>query len=247
MNTITQSAPTLEQKIVKALADDTMSARDIGFLSATTEGAITTAENDAKVAETIALDPLQSPDLHAARATVEDAKFRASRLRSLQPRLEERYEQMAHKEKKAAWLVRYGTLRTQHDALEEEMKSAYAECVAKLLPVLQNTLLLNAEISHLNQSQVSNTLGSDGGWLTAIETPKQLVLPDPESNKNFWPPVSNIDWSAITPIISHPGDHWWEVQQAEAQRARIEDNKRADAREAEESRIANDPRLWKKT
>jgi uncharacterized membrane protein YccC len=132
MNTLTTSAPTLEQHIVKALTDDTITSRDLGSLLTKTETAITTATNDAKVAEATALDPLASPDANKARATLGDARFKAERLRSLLPRLQTRYEEIADKEKYANWIIRYEALLPQHDALAEEIKTAYAEAVAKI-------------------------------------------------------------------------------------------------------------------
>jgi len=236
----------LEQKIVRTITDDTITSRNLGFLSAETEMAIATADADAQIAEATALDPLQSPDLASARATLEDARFKAERLKSLLPRLNERYERMAHKEKKAAWIVRYDALRPEVDALTKELGTAYAALVAKLVPLLNHAMQLNGEISRLNQASLPDTHGSDGGWLVDIKTPDNLVLPDPESNKNFWPPSSNINWAEVTPVFASPGDEWWKVQQAEGARTRIEDAKRADALQEEEGRVRNDPKLWRR-
>jgi hypothetical protein len=83
--------------------------------------------------------------------------------------------------------------------------------------------------------------------VTAISTPSDLVLPNPDKPSVMaWPLPSNIDWSAVTPIFRSPGDEWWKTQQAEGARARIEDAKRADALQAEEGRVRNDPKLWRR-
>jgi hypothetical protein len=113
--------------------------------------------------------------------------------------------------------------------------------------LLSRTVQLNSEISRLNQSAPSGVRGSDGGWLTAISTPSDLVLPNPDKPSVMaWPLPSNIDWSAVTPILGNPGSEWLEIRQAENARARIEDAKRADALNDDEGRVRNDPKLWRR-
>jgi hypothetical protein len=152
------------------------------------------------------------------------------------------------KEKYANWIIRYETLQPQHDVLEKEIKTAYAEAVAKIVPLLNKTVQLNAEISKLIQSKPSREWGNDDGrWLTAISTPKELVLPNPDKpSVMLWPPAPPQNYIDTSPIIASPSDKWWETQQAEAARRRIEDVKRADAVHEEEGRIANNPALWRR-
>jgi hypothetical protein len=68
---------------------------DIAVLLQETATAISEAEQTATVEKEKALDPALSPDLKAARAAMEDAIFAVGRLRTLQPRLEARYQQIA--------------------------------------------------------------------------------------------------------------------------------------------------------
>jgi hypothetical protein len=82
---IMSAAPTPEQKIVKAFTDEAIASNDLAVLVEETTAAIANAENDAEITKATALDPLQSPDPVKARATMEDAEFKATRLRNLLP------------------------------------------------------------------------------------------------------------------------------------------------------------------
>jgi hypothetical protein len=192
---MTAPAPALEGRIVKALTDEAIASNDLANLLMETETAITVADNDATVTEATALDPLRSPDPVKARAVMEDAKFRATRLRNLLPRLQERSEQVSKREIEAAWIIRYDALKPQRDALAEEVKTAYAEAVAKLVPMLSRIEPINAEISRLHQSKPLRAYGDDDGrWLAAIPTLKLLALPNPDRPGELsWPPPANVN------------------------------------------------------
>jgi hypothetical protein len=219
------SAPTLEQKIVKALTDEAIASNDHANLLAETETAIAIAENDATVAEAAALDPLQSPDPVKARAVMEDARFKADRMRSLLPRLQSRYEEVIRREEGAAWIAEYETLKPKRDVLAEEVKTVYAAFVAKFVPLLRQIDQVNAEVSRLCQSKPSRRYedGDDGRWLSDIPTLADLKLPDPDKPKKMaWPkPVSYFS-PGIVPILGSPGGDWWKAQQAEDARKRAE-------------------------
>ena len=240
--------PTLEQKIVKAFTDETIASNDLANLLAETETAIAVADNDATVAEATALDPLQSPDPVKARAVMEDARFKADRLRSLLPRLQSRYEEMNKREVEAAWIVQYDALKPQRDALAEEVKTVYSAAVAKLVPVLSRIEHINAEVSRLHQSKPPRAYKDDDGrWLNEIPPLKLLALPNPDRPTELsWPPPANINYANITPILGNPGGDWWQATQAENARGRIEDEARAEALREEEARVRNDPKLWRR-
>jgi hypothetical protein len=246
--TMTAPAPALEGRIVKALTDEAIASNDLANLLMETETAITVADNDATVTEATALDPLRSPDPVKARAVMEDAKFRATRLRNLLPRLQERSEQVSKREIEAAWIIRYDALKPQRDALAEEIKTVYAEAVAKLVPMLSRIEQINAEVSRLHQSKPLRAYGDDDGrWLAAIPTLADLKLPNPDMPGEFsWPPPANINYANIMPIFQNPGADWGQAKQAENARRRAEDEARAEAMHEEEGRVRNDPKLWRR-
>jgi hypothetical protein len=245
---ITTSTPTLEQRVVKALTDETITANDLAALVEDATAAIGIAKNEATAAEATALDPLLSPDPVKARAVMEDAKFRATRLRNLLPRLQERVEEVSKREIEAAWIIRYDALKPQRDALAEEVKTVYAEAVAKLVPMLSRIEQINVEISRLHQSKPLRAYGDDDGrWLSEIPTLKLLALPNPDKPSELsWPLPLNINYASIMPILGHRGSDWYKVQQQEAARRRAEDEKRAEALHEEEARVRNDPKLWRR-
>jgi hypothetical protein len=242
--------PTLEQKIVKAFTDETIASNDLANLLAETETAIAIAENDATAAEATALDPLQSPDPVKARAVMEDARFKADRLRSLLPRLQSRYEEIIRREEEAAWNIRYEALKPQRDALAEKVKTVYAAFVAEYVPMLNKVELINAEVSKLCQSKPSRRYedGDDGKWLTDVPTLADLKLPDPDKPSQMaWPkPVSYFS-PEIVPILGSPGSDWWKIQQEENAKRKATEEARAEALHAEEARVRNDPKLWKRS
>jgi hypothetical protein len=242
------STPTLEQKIVMALTDETIASNDLANLLTETETAIAVGDNEATVAEATALDPLLSPDPVKARAVMEDAKFRATRLRNLLPRLQERVEEVSKREIEAAWIIRYDALKPQREALAEEVKTVYPEAVAKLVPMLSRIEQINVEISRLHQSKPLRAYGDDDGrWLSEIPTLKLLALPNPDKPSELsWPQPVNINYAGVTPILGHRGSDWYKVQQQEAARRRAEDEKRAEAMHEEEARVRNDPKLWRR-
>jgi hypothetical protein len=242
------STPTLEPKIVKALTDEAIASNDLANLLTETETAIAVADNDATVAEATALDPLQSPDPVKARAVMEDAGFRATRLRSLLPKLQSRYEEMNKREIEAAWIVQYDALKPQRDALAEEVKTVYSAAVAKLVPVLGRIEHINAEVSRLHQSKPPRAYGdNDGRWLAAIPKLKLLALPNPDRPSELsWPPPANINYASIVPILGTPGSDWWQATQAENARRRVADEARAAALQEEDARVRNDPKLWRR-
>lgn len=173
----------------------------------------------------------------------------ADRLQSLLPRLQTRYEQVANKEEYATWINQYDPLKSRRDALDTEIKNVYAAAVAKLVPLLHQLAPLNNDISQWCRSKPSGHLhDGDKRWLSAIPTPHDLKLPNPDKpTVNLWPPAPhNYGTDNLTPILGSPGNEWWKTQQAEGARARIEDAKRADALQEEEGRVRNDPKLWRR-
>lgn len=88
----------LERRI-SAVLTEPRSASDLADLLQQTDYAIIAASEHAKLENEKSLDPLQSPDPHAARQAAEDATFLANRLRTLQPRLLARYQEVVVQER----------------------------------------------------------------------------------------------------------------------------------------------------
>ena len=123
----------------------------------------------------------------------------------------------------------------------------YRECVARLSPLLRRVKPMNDRISDLRTNKPVHALGNgDPRWPEPIGTLKQLAMPDPDKpHKLLWPEQRRVDYSATVPIMGHPGDQWWKVQQAAIAQQRAEDAKRAEELAQEEGRIRADPKLWK--
>src|SRR5471030_806817 len=100
----TAKAPTFEEVLVDALTDYNINSNALYDLVEEAKTAITTATNDAAIAKAVALDPLQSPYADTARVAMEAARFKADRLRSLLPRLQERLTEVGNHEEYTAWL-----------------------------------------------------------------------------------------------------------------------------------------------
>jgi hypothetical protein len=253
---ITTSTPTLEQRIVKALTDETIAANDLAVLVEETTAAIAIAENDATVAEATALDPLQSPDPVKARAVMEDAKFRATRLRNLLPRLQERFDKVSLDEQYAAWRPQFEAIKAERDAANAKFRTAFTAFVADVVPQMLRLEQINAETSRVSAAKPTDAreANGDGCWL-ALGPEDQLIhtimqnlkLPDWEKpNALAWPQPVNYFSAGIVPIFQNPGANWHEVLAEENARGRIEDEARAAAMREEEGRVRNDPKLWKR-
>ena len=85
------------------------------------------ADNTAEKERTKALDPALSPDPKAARQAIEDAAFTRDRLKTLLPRLETRYREIAEAETLAAWRAEADELKPRGAALLHEFAEFYPE------------------------------------------------------------------------------------------------------------------------
>ena len=103
----------LEQRIGKALTG-TVTSAELSALVADTEFAIEAAEKAANAERAKALDPLQSPDADAAHAAMRSAEFAVQRLRSVLPRLQQRYRAIEAQETYKAWATTFDPLVPKH-------------------------------------------------------------------------------------------------------------------------------------
>ena len=116
----------LERRLAAALSDDTITSSMLAALIDEADAAIVNADATAENERAKALDPALSPDLRKARAAMEDATFAASRLRTLQPRLQKRLRHVAYVEAHDHWLESYEAIKAKRDAAAEELKLAYS-------------------------------------------------------------------------------------------------------------------------
>jgi hypothetical protein len=86
--------PNLEQRVVAALADDTVEPRTLAELITETDQAICDADTIADRLWRCALNPVLSRDAVKAHKAAEFAQFSAKRLRNVLPRLERRHQQI---------------------------------------------------------------------------------------------------------------------------------------------------------
>jgi hypothetical protein len=86
--------PTLERRVVAALADDTIEARTLAELITETDQAISDADTIADRLWRCALNPVLSHDAVKAHKAAEFAQFAAKRLRNVLPRLEQRHQRI---------------------------------------------------------------------------------------------------------------------------------------------------------
>jgi len=113
---------TLDQRIGTALASDTVKSADIAALVAEVEQALADAvKNAAKVREA-ALDPIESPDVRKAQASVEMAQFGIERLRAVLPRLEAKLAEAQSAESYARWQADFDRVEALRDAAAERFR-----------------------------------------------------------------------------------------------------------------------------
>jgi hypothetical protein len=260
--TATVEPTTFEERLINALTSD-ISADDLYTLVEETKLAITTADNDAQIAKATALDPLQSPDASEARRSMEDAKFKADRLRNLLPRLQTRLIETGNHEDYLRWRKRFDPLKPKVDVAAAKLKAVYQKFAAELVPLLAEIEKIDAEVAAVSQAKPyhAKAATNDGCYLRSVELTARgldvfstyshpimkIELPDfMHQDKLLWPPAP-INYAVnVVPVRPHPGAYWWQQQQAENARRRAEDEKRAEVLHEEEARVRNDPKLWRR-
>jgi hypothetical protein len=235
--------PTFEQRLIDALTDDTICADDLRTLVDETELAITTADTDAQIAKATALDPLQSPDVAKARQVMEDAKFKADRLRNLLPRLRERLIKVGNHEHYARWRTRHDALKPKVNEAAAKLEEVYRKFTDELISLLKEIGPLDAEVSKVMAAKPwrAGEASNDGCNLRSVELTArglnvfspydhkitEIKLPDWEyPAKLAWPPPPPpIDYAAIAGVAGarpHPSGDWWKVKEEEQARKRAE-------------------------
>jgi hypothetical protein len=154
------SEPSLEQCIASALASEEIKATALAELIVETQTAIDAADRTAEEERTKALDPVLSPDLKAARAAMEDARFAADRLRTLLPRLQVRHSELRKAEDLAAWRKDFEEVKAKRDTMAEEFRQRYPQLVDELVDLMQRMAHVDEEVSRVN---------GNGGTLHKVE------------------------------------------------------------------------------
>jgi hypothetical protein len=220
----------LETRLVVALRGGPSAAK-LAALAEETEAAIGQAEASAQAERQRALDPVSSPDPRQARAAMEDAAFRSERLRSLLPRLQARYEQVAAAEEREQWKRRYETLKVRRDALSAELVRVYPELADRLADLFGRVAAMDVEISNLHQSRPAGVplhlanVELEARGLTSFTTAnpsiaRDLRLPAWENGAvALWPPPEVPLAIAATAFVpaAHAGPDWFHNKGARAQ------------------------------
>jgi hypothetical protein len=232
MTTTTITEPTFEEILVSALTSD-INSHELYDLVDQTQLAIVTATNDAHIAKAIALDPIQSPDANAARATMEAAQFRAARLQSLLPRLKSRATEIGNQEEYSRWRARFDPLALKVADAAARLKEFYTKFAPDLAVLLSEIEKIDAEVLQVASAKphYAKAANGDNCRLHSVELMARgltdfrigsrkimdIELPDwQRPTELLWPPNRTIDWSGMmTPSKPHPGDRWWEVREQE--------------------------------
>lgn len=140
----------LEKKLISALSDK-IESRAVATLLLEAKTAI--AETEAEV-NRIAMDPIACPDANKARDMLEVADLDLKRLRSLLPKLEERFIQLQSDEQMTRWSNEYENLKAKHDAAARQF-AAYPKLAAQLIDLLQQAEAIDRDVSNLHRQAPS--------------------------------------------------------------------------------------------
>jgi hypothetical protein len=252
----------LEQKVAKTLAANggAKSAADIAALLTELEQAIVTADEAAKAAHERALDPLQSPDAAAGLRFKEQTAFRASRLRTLLPKLQQRYTVVLAHEEAAAARKRSEPLIVERNRLADELKSLLptigqlADCFVKI--AANNAALgryhasLPAHVGLFIRGAEERARGIDRFTRDSPSILKDAILPGLDGKMLWPPPRSEADVTMFAPPTFDPrhSPEWGlhrDQQNAEAEAKAAEAEKEREQAVEAFARERNMPMWWK--
>jgi hypothetical protein len=250
-----------EQKVSKALsANGSQTAAEIAALLDELETAISAATEAAKLQREASLDPSQMPNPVAARVAVEDAEFRVGRLKTLLPRLRQRYTVVVAHEEAAQARQRAAPLIAERDRLSDELRA--------LLPYLGK--LADCFIRVTNNSNAINRLAATLPAHATIfirdaelearglerftrDSPsilKDAVLPGLDG-RMLWPPprsVAEVTAFAAPTYDPRNSPEWGlhrDQETARAEAAEIAAAKQAEEAAEQMARELNMPQWWK--
>lgn len=137
----------LEKKLIAALSNDVESSTVAALLE---EANAAIAETEAKV-NRVAMDPISCPDPNKARGMLEAADLDLKRLRSLLPKLEERFIQLQNDEEMAHWSAAYAATKIKRDNASERLKRIQI-LFAEIINLFQEAEAVDREVSVVNGS-----------------------------------------------------------------------------------------------
>ncbi len=225
----------LESRIAAALSGNVPST-DLAKLIAEVTAAIDDADATAKAERQRALDPQLSPDPKSARTKMEDAEFAAARLRTVQPRLELHYQEIAAVERSANWQKDFAVLKTERDTLANEGKEFLPDVFARTASYFHRCAALDAKIAELHSrrpaglslhlSSVEAVARNVQGFSRDVPSiAAELKLPafEPGAPPLWPPPAAPITSYMITPpaTLDTTAD-WWRVAEQRARDAQAE-------------------------
>jgi hypothetical protein len=218
------------ERLISAALTEPRTASDLSDLLEQTDLAVVAVTEHAKLENERALDPLASPDPQAARQQAEDAAFMANRLRTMRPRLLQRYQQVTSQEEVDSYRAKQSQLAPVRDTLERELRETYEAATAKLVDLFTRIRAF--------QQRAQQQLGNPPPGvhvLQAIDGLRVLdncVLPEfKHPDRNAWPPPSTFaaEFAQSMGVPLHAGAAWCDPDYQERQRAE---------REAEQQRNA---------
>ena len=178
----------LEKRISGALSGDGLSSGELSALYNETETAISDADAEAEREREAAFDPALRPDPQAARQAMENASFAANRLRTLLPRVAQRYSDAKVAEDRAVFEREYAAVEARQEKLIERFHATYAPAVAGLIGLFEEIEAVDGEVDRVNH--LGAAFSGEERRLRHAPFPLDVVrLPDP---RNFgvlaWPP-----------------------------------------------------------
>jgi hypothetical protein len=243
--------PSLEQRAASAASSDTMSSAELAKLIEEVDVGIVAADRTAVEQKNRALDPALAPDPRVARNAMEDAQFAADRLRTLRPRLLDRYDTTRDAEERKAWHAEADELEKERDWLAAELKKVYTpELVGKLIGLFGMIVVNNNDIKKLALRSPPNNPRR-----LSTADPRGIVwntkLPSPDGEALSWPPtLPKVDAAAafVVPVVDDrrfSGD-WWKCNEEQAERAaqRAAAEAEQKEREAAEGQMAMSGFVW---
>ena len=244
----------LERKIATALDSFNITSVDLAALVSEVEDAITRA-GEAERAK--ALDPIVSPDAVKAHFAMTDAAFMVERLRTVLPRLQQRQQEVAAKEYRAAWNADCDAVEVGRDALAAEFRDVYRQAImAKFVDLLTRMATCDHECHRVNLAAPAGEprrlagpeLAARGLERFTAADPsimKELKLPDFEHSELMaWPPRQTFDPALFSPVSASPrhSADWGRAAQEEARASR--ERQEREAAEAEARANWRGPRWW---
>jgi hypothetical protein len=239
-----QAEPTLEftaleQEGVGLLNNPDATASECYEMVSRFEGGAATCKQIAADFEANAIDPTRTPDIKAARATMDDARLQARRFENLLVQLRDAAEKHRGEEEVFRW----------HDECDHIAAGAAADAaqfaefsglIARLVAIVEKNEAREQQINELNSrcpSGISRRLRTPEliARNLSLGTPSilaELKLVDFDG-RVVWPPQQRIDPALFAPAPYDPrySPEWWQVAE-EAQRQR----EQAEAKQLERER-----------